>query len=146
MISKGGASLCQLMTEPTGYSVSNNSAKALAGSARTADTFLIRNWKQPGISFPFDSDRLSKFQSNPKLATFRFASNPWKLKLFSSFFLISLISTFSSSVEIKLSMYWKPSGQPVSSGNNVFMVSSKLSRKNFAKGCLGRVTFCLTRY
>lgn len=121
MISKGGASLCQLITEPAGYSVNNNSANARGDNERNFATLSIRKLKAAGMSFPLDRDRLSKLQSWPKLATFLFASKPWKLKLCNSCFLTELISSFSSFCEMKSSMYWKPSGQLGSKGNNVFI-------------------------
>lgn len=63
MMSKGGASLCQLITDPTGYSVMSSSAMDISGVDKWADTFFIMEWNAAGISFPFDSDRFSKLQS-----------------------------------------------------------------------------------
>src|ERR1044071_3700131 len=51
--SKGGASRCQLMTEPTGYSITSNSANALGGIESRLPTFSMRKSNTGGISFPF---------------------------------------------------------------------------------------------
>ena len=58
--SKGGASLCQFITAPGGYSVINNSANACDGVERKDPTRWISCSKHPGISLPFERLLLSK--------------------------------------------------------------------------------------
>lgn len=58
--SNGGASLCQLITAPGGYSVRRSSANSSAGIERCAATLFTNEAKAAGISFPFVRDLLSK--------------------------------------------------------------------------------------
>lgn len=99
--SNGGASRCQLITEPAGYSVNNTSAKWCASIERNKATWLIRGKKAEGTCFPFERRLLLKFQSLPKLATLRLASKPWKTKVWSVCCFIAVISSFSCNSVMK---------------------------------------------
>src|SRR5688572_25697195 len=58
--SKGGASRCQFITDPTGYSVTKSSEKSFLTIERCLLTLSISGWNDSGIAFPLVSTRLSK--------------------------------------------------------------------------------------
>lgn len=58
--SNGGASRCQLITDPTGYSVTNSSANSPCVTDRCLLTFSIRKSNIGGILFPFERLPFSK--------------------------------------------------------------------------------------
>ncbi len=60
IISNGGASRCQLITVPGGYSVTNSSANSSRFIDRCLLTLVIRKSNIEGIFFPFERLPLSK--------------------------------------------------------------------------------------